>query len=180
MKSVWVALALLLPACSGSGAADAPDRQPVPERIVPWDSVVFTNSSWGRPVNSWQVNADGTGYWAETKSANGQPFGPYTVVFHDLAVGEDGVRKLALMMGDIPDPAPSTTGCKEFATDMNYGRLTIASGPALRSVDWNAGCHDAEYRLFMGQLVAADRLVEQWGRAAPVSREEKGNEGKGN
>lgn len=177
MKHAVAAMALLLAACSGSGA-DAPDRPPVPERIVPWDSLAFTNSSWGRPVNSWQVNADGTGYWAETKGSNGKPFGPYTVAYHDLAVGEDGVRKLALLMGDIADPAP-TAGCREYATDMNYGRLTFANGPATRVVEWNAGCQDAEYRLFLGQLMAADRLVEEWGRAAPVMREEPGTEGKG-
>lgn len=175
MRLALLAAAAMLTACSGNAAGPRDtDRQAAVQPIVPWSSLAFTNKSWGRPVGSWQVNADGTGYWAETK---GNRFGAYSVIYHDLSVGENGVRKLALLMGDIPDPAPDPDRCDEYVTDMNYGELTFAGGLGGRTVKWNAGCRDTSYLQFLGQLMAADRLVEEWGKAAPATREEKFGEG---
>ena len=172
MKRALLALAALASACSGTAAPPkGQDKSPAP--VAPWSSVAFTNKSWGRPVDSWQVNADGTGYWAETQREQGKPFGSYTVVYHDFRAGEAGVRQLALLMGEIPNPAPDPDQCEVYATDMNYGELTFAGGPASRTVKWNAGCRDAGYLAFLGQLMAADELVQQWGKGAPVAREEK-------
>ena len=41
----------------------------------PWDLIAFEVKSWGRPVTSWRLLADGSGSWTEAVRDDGTPPG---------------------------------------------------------------------------------------------------------
>src|SRR4051812_42333772 len=73
--------AIVLAACALALGAAAP-RRPAP------DAIAFEVSSWGKPLVSWRVAADGRGTHTNTES--GADFQHYRLVTRRIAAGPDG------------------------------------------------------------------------------------------
>ncbi|MEN7538337.1 hypothetical protein [Aurantiacibacter flavus] len=157
--------ALMLSACATTPpAADAPA-----ERIA------YDTNSWGRVVSGWIVGRDGAGTWYERVNDSGQPgpVGPYELRYHEFDVGPAQMAELEAVLANLPDSAPNPLDCEMFRTDDLYGTLRLTHGATTEELAYNQGCRDASYQRFMGQLLAADALVAEWGKAEPVSRTER-------
>lgn len=125
----------------------------------PWDMVTFELNSWGKPVVSWIVTADGSGSWSETK--DGASFSDYSVVVHEIAADKAHHEALAALLKRLPFPAPVTEGCKNFMTDAPYGRIRLTHGATTVELAYNAGCMDAPYVAYLDVLKAAESLVAE-------------------
>lgn len=146
-----------------------------PTAKAPVEHIAYDTNSWGRVVSGWTIGPEGEGTWYERVNDSGQPgpVGPYQLHHHDFDVGKAGFAELEALLTDLPDPAPSTTNCRQFRTDDLYGTLRLTTGATTEEIAYNQGCRDAPYQAFMAQLLEADALVADWGKAAPVSRTER-------
>lgn len=139
----------------------------------PWDMIVFEVRSWGRPVTAWRLLADGSGSWTEAVREDGAPLDKYRLVWHEVAAGEGGYRRVEKVLSRLPDPAPDYADCTNRMTDLPYGTIRLTRGATTVEVAWNSGCMDGGYRAFMETLKAADTAVATWGRAGSILRTEE-------
>lgn len=139
----------------------------------PWDMVSFEVKSWGHPVTSWTLLADGSGSWTEAVREDGAQPDDYRLVWHEVAAGEDGYRQVERVLSRLPDPVPDYDDCTNRMTDQPYGTLRLTRGATTVEVAWNSGCMDDGYRVFIETLEAADTTVAARGRAGRVLRTER-------
>lgn len=152
--------------------ADANSQAPTTRWSGPWDLVALEVKSWGQPVTSWRLLADGSGSWTETVRDDGALFGDYRLVWHEFAAGEDGYRNIETILSRLPETIPDYGACSTRMTDLPYGTLRLTRGATTIEVAWNSGCVDDGYRTFIETLQAADAAVAIWGRAGRVLRTE--------
>ncbi len=164
--AVSLALAVLL---LGANGAAQPSSSPW---SGPWDMVAFEVKSWGRPVTSWTLLADGSGSWTEAVRDEGAPPDGYRLVWHEFAAGADGYRQVEAILSRLPESIPDYDDCANRMTDLPYGTLRLTHGATTVEVAWNSGCLDDGYREFIGTLKAADTVVAHWGRPGRVLRME--------
>lgn len=138
----------------------------------PWDLIAFEVRSWGEPVTSWRLLADGSGSWTEAVRDDGAPLGDHRLVWHEFAAGADGYRQVEAILTHLPDPIPDYAGCANRMTDLPYGTIRLTRGATTVEITWNSGCMDDSYRAFIETLKAADTVVTAWGRAGQILRTE--------
>jgi hypothetical protein len=160
--TIAVAAAALAGACAAVPAG-TPASATSPART--WDAVSFTMNSWGQPLTSWTVNADGSGTWSESTPRNGN-FTDRETTTRTLAADASAVAALTPILAALPATPPTGDNCKERITDQPYGALTITIGSRTREYRYDAGCLDQGYAAFINRLRAADELVAARGRAA--------------
>lgn len=134
--------------------------------------IAFEVKSWGRPVSSWRLLADGSGSWTETVAGSGGPPDAYRLVWHEFAAGADGYRQVEEILSRLPDPAPNYEDCSNYMTDAPYGTIRLTHGATTTEIAWNSGCMDENYRVFTDALKTADTVVAGWGRAGRILRTE--------
>ncbi len=164
------AVSLAIPALllGAEGAA----QPPTSPWSGPWDMVAFEVRSWGRPLTSWRLLADGSGSWTEAVHDEGAPLDEYRLVWHEVAAGEDEYRQVVKVLSRLPDPAPDYDDCTNRMTDLPYGTIRLTRGATTVEVAWNSGCMDDGYRAFIETLKAADTAVAARGRAGRILRTE--------
>lgn len=143
------------------------------EEAAGWDWIAFEMNSWGRPVSSWRIRPTGDGSWTQAVSPDGQPFGDYSLVWHEVTAGEEGFARLSAILAGLPEPAPAYDDCENSMTDQPYGIVRLTRGATTTEIAYNAGCLDDGYVAFLDVLREANQLVEGWGKAGKVLRTEK-------
>jgi hypothetical protein len=138
----------------------------------PWDLIAFEVKSWGQPVTSWRLLADGSGSWTEAIRDEGTPLGDYRLVWHEFAAGADGYQQVESILSRLPEPIPDYADCANRMTDLPYGTLRLTRGATTVEIAWNSGCMDDGYRTFIETLKAADTAFACWVRAGRVLRTE--------
>jgi hypothetical protein len=151
---------LTLAACTTADASSPAPR---------YDAIAFDINSWGRPLGSWEVHADGTVRHHQTE---GSGFGAHQIEHRDFTIDSAAYAKLAAMAAQLPEPRLSREECKERATDLPYGSLRLARAGAEEEIRFDTGCLDPNYRRFVSQLQAMDELVDTWARSHPADRVE--------
>lgn len=152
--------------------ASAQDASPTDKPAAEWDMVVFEMNSWGSPLSSWRILADGSGSWTETIREEGNSFGPYKLAWHEIESDIERSGELAQLLAALPEPAPDYEDCESRITDQPYGTIRLTRGSTTTEISWNAGCLDEDYAAFLDTLRTANELVEGWGHAAPITRTE--------
>jgi choline dehydrogenase-like flavoprotein len=159
-------LALLpLAACTTADVeAQAPAGKPALEAIA------FQINSWGRSIGSWEVHADGT---VSHVHVEGSVFNAHRREHREFTVDGSAFRKMVAIAAGLPEPRPNRDECKERATDLPYGTLTLSRGGREEAIAFDTGCLDASYQAFVGKLRAMDELVDGWAEQQPVDRVEE-------
>jgi len=139
----------------------------------PWDLIAFEVKSWGQPVTSWRLLADGSGSWTETVHDDGAPPGGYRLVWHEFAAGANGYQQVESILSRLPDPVPDYADCANRMTDLPYGTIRLTRGATTVEIAWNSGCMDDGYRAFIDTLKAADTMIAARGRTGRVLRTEE-------
>src|SRR5688500_4892697 len=111
-------LILLAPLLLGACATAPEHAAPAPE----YDAIAFDISSWGRPINSWEVRADGSASHVKMVAAEGAPFREYRLEHRTFAVSPADVAELARMAAKLKSDLPE---CEQRATDLPYGSIRI-------------------------------------------------------
>lgn len=169
LRKIAVSLAIPALLLSAGGAA----QPPLTRWSGPWDMIAFEVLSWGHPVTSWRLLADGSGSWMEAVGEDGASRGDHHLVWHEVAAGEDGYRQVQEALSRLPDEIPDYDECSDRMTDLPYGTLRLTRGATTVEVAWNSGCMDDSYRTFIETLKAADTAVATWGREGRVLRTEQ-------
>lgn len=154
--------------CMPAMAQDASPDPPAPE----WDMVVFEVKSWGAPISSWRILADGGGSWTEAVRADGAAYPDYQLAWHEITPDPRNYIALEKVIRQLPKPAPDSQQCANFMADMAYGTIRLTRGATTIEIAWNDGCMDESYRAFMAVLKQADEHMQALGKAAPVTRTE--------
>ncbi|HEY6815567.1 MAG TPA: hypothetical protein VI168_08515 [Croceibacterium sp.] len=162
--------AVLLTACATPQAGAQSPAATVPA----YRAIGFEIETWGRPLGSWEVQADGT---VRHTKIDGSPFGKHQVEQRTFTVDATAYAALAAIAAELPQPRLARADCQELATDLPYGTVRLANGKGTEEVRFDNGCRDAPYRAFIAQLQAMDALVGGWaGQHAPTSVEEVGDD----
>ncbi len=161
-----IMLAMLMAGCA-SPSADArpPDGG--------FDAIAFEIKSWGRPIDSWEVHADGTASHVKMVSEQGADFRTYKLEHRAFEVSAADYARLAAIGAALPQPRIGFRDCDLRATDMPYGTLRLTRGDEAESIAFDVGCQDAPYQRFVGQLRAMDELVTGWAERHSPSRIEQ-------
>ena len=130
-----------------------------------YEAIAFDINTWGRPMGSWEVHADGTVRHHKTE---GSVFGAHKVEHRDFTVDRAAFARLAAIAAALPQPRLKRDECKERAMDLPYGHLRLTRGGTEEAVDFDVGCRDARYVAFVGQLRAMDDMVGEWADRHPV------------
>lgn len=132
-----------------------------------YDIVAFELKSWGVPIDSWSVSADGTGEWVETLRTEGQGFRDYHLARHPLHLTPAQVAQVVRAAAAVPPPFDERS-CKESVTDMPYGTLRLTRGGRTEELRFSNNCRDPGNLALIQRLQALDTLVSAWGKAAPA------------
>jgi len=160
-------------ALAGLALAPAAAKKPVPPPGPDWDFVSFEVKSWGAPITSWRIGPNGGGSWTEAVNEEGQsPRAQPSLAWHEIAENPANYIALEEILRRLPDPAPNSSGCKNFMTDAPYGILRMTKGATTIEIAWNDGCRDPDYREFIDILREADQHIAGLGKAAPITRSE--------
>ena len=166
---------LVVPLLLAAACADAKQSGVVKAQGAPVAAVAFRISSWGRPIDSWEVRSDGSARHVTRVSDEGAAFTRYRLEHREFTITAEDYARLVALAGELPQPRPSRDDCAERATDMPYGALELEKGGSRESIGFDVGCLDAPYQAFVGQLQAMDALVTGWAKAhAPARIEEVG------
>ena len=167
MRRAAMLAPLLLSACATADAGAQAGQ------AAEYDSIGFAISSWGRPIDSWQVRADGTARHVKRVSDEGADFRTYRLEHREFTVPPADFRRLAAIAAKLPQPRPARDECKERATDMPYGTLSLSRDGGTEEVRFDVGCRDAPYQAFVGRLRAMDELVTEWAEGRPAIQVEQ-------
>ena len=155
-------LLTLLPLSACASAETAPESPA-------YEAIAFDINSWGRPMGSWEVHADGT---VRHHKVEGSVFGAHKIEHRDFTIDGTAYARLAAIAAALPQPRLKRDDCEERAMDLPYGKLRLTRGTTEEAVDFDVGCRDARYVAFVGQLRAMDDLVREWAEQHPVDRVE--------
>ena len=151
-----------------AGCQTAPPAPP--ETAASPDRIAFEMKSWGAPVHSWSVAADGS---ATSVTRTGSLFPPYVLEHRRFVLPAAELARLQKLAGEVPNPPPSDDGCKNRITDAPYGSLTLWKGPMVQTLPFYAGCFDQPYARYVAHLKAMDDLVLDIGENTSVERREE-------
>jgi hypothetical protein len=166
---------LLAPLLLGAACADAKDGAIGKAPAAPVAAVAFRISSWGRPIDSWEVRADGSASHVAMVSDEGAPFTTYRLEHREFTITPEDYARVVALAGELPQPRPSRDECEERVTDMPYGALELDKGGAREEIAFDVGCRDAAYQAFVDKLQAMDGLVTEWAKPhAPARIEQVG------
>jgi hypothetical protein len=141
------------------------------ETVAPaYEAIAFDINTWGRPMGSWEVHADGR---VRHLKVEGSVFGARTNERREFTVDGAAYARLAAIAAALPQPRPRRDDCVERAMDLPYGKLRLTRGGAEEAVDFDTGCRDRPYQAFVGQLRAMDDLVGEWAEQHPAASVEE-------
>lgn len=159
-----LAASALLAACAPAAVAElAPAAAPANAAIA------FERKSWGKPVASWQVSADGEGRYTVSRDAPSGNFREYDLVTKRFSVAPQDYARLGALLAPAEAQAGRDVSCEVTITDLPYGtvRWERPGGPA--ELRYNLGCQSEEAKRVHSALYEASRLVEGWAADAPVA-----------
>jgi hypothetical protein len=135
-----------------------------------YEAIAFDISTWGRPLGSWEVHADGTVSHHKTE---GSVFNAHKVEHRAFTVDGAAFRRLAAIAAELPEPRLDPADCEERATDLPYGTLRLTRKGGEEAIAFDIGCLDRPYQAFVGQLRALDEMVGAWAEQHPADRVEE-------
>ena len=163
----------LIPVLLAAGAACAQGTGKAPANAAQVEAIAFLISSWGRPIDNWEVRADGTARHATMVTDEGAPFTTYRLEHRAFTIAPEDFARLAAIATELPQPRLNREDCEHVVTDFPYGALELARDGASESIAFDTGCLDERYQAFVGQLQAMDEAVTALAREHPVTRVER-------
>src|SRR6478735_9368919 len=80
-------------------------KQPAPAAQAgeaPIEQIGFEIGSWGRPIDSWEVRADGSAHHATMVSLPGAPFGQYRLEHREFTIEPADYARLVALAQNLP------------------------------------------------------------------------------
>jgi hypothetical protein len=152
MRGVAAALILL----AGCTAAPSPAAPQASGQSLPADSISFEISSWGSPMESFRIAADGSGEYSKAPEFRAP------VQTRRFNAGPEGFARIRAALADIEHFTTHAPACGNRATDFPYGGITWHNGAARASVGFDVGCQGAEMQRVVSAAHTAARLAEQY------------------
>lgn len=160
MRPILISACALLAASCATAGATPPDGT---------EAIAFERKSWGKPINAWQVGADGEGRYTFSRKAPSGKFRDYDLVTKRISVGPQGYAELERILRPAEAAAGSELPCERRITDLPYGTVRWEKDAAAAELRYDVGCQSEEAGRVISALVEADKLVEGWAADAPVA-----------
>ena len=138
-----------------------------------FETIAFEINSWGRPIDSWRVAADGSGAHVKMVQDEGADFRTYRLEHRQFTVSPEDYARLADMAAELPQPRLKREDCELRATDLPYGNVRLGGAAGEETIGFDVGCRDAPYQEFVARLRAMDELVTEWAERHPPVRIEE-------
>ena len=153
LRGVMAALVLLAgcTAATSSAALEQPSGRRLPD-----DSISFEISSWGSPMESFRIAADGTGEYSKAPEFRAP------VQTRRFNAGPAGFARIRAALAGIEHFTTRAPACGNRATDFPYGGVTWHNGAARANVGFDVGCQGEEMQRVVNAAHAAARLAEQY------------------
>lgn len=160
--------AVLLGGCATTGtlSTDGPTRA-----ALDFEAISFEVSSWGKPLQSWRIAADGTTEFRKSETLSG--FQHYRIDTRRLVLARADVARIASLLAVTQRHVGAGIACTERITDQPYGRVTWAVAGSSRQLAFDTGCLDTSARAPLEAIRAADALVAERAGGAPVVASEE-------
>lgn len=159
LRIILPAVLMLLSACTAN--------QRIAGATPAYRTVAFEISSWGRPLGNWEVSRDGA---ARHMRTDGSVFSDHRREHREFRIDDAQLAELAAAVKALPARRPREGACRNYATDMPYGRLQLTDDAGEETIRFDSGCFDARYQAFVAQLRAMDELVGGWAERHPATR----------
>ena len=149
MRGVVTSLVLL----AGCGAVQA-SAEPSGPRL-PADSISFEISSWGSPMESFQIASDGSGEYRKAPEFRAP------VQTHRFNAGPAGFARIRAALAGIEHFTSTAPACGNRMTDFPYGQVIWQHGTARAAVSFDVGCQGPEMQRVVNAAHEATRIAEQ-------------------
>lgn len=156
MRGVAAALVLL----AGCAAAPSPAAPEASGQRLPAESISFEISSWGSPMESFRIAADGSGEYSKAPEFRAP------VQTRRFNAGPAGFARIRAALAGIEHFTTHEPACGNRATDLPYGGITWHNGAARASVGFDVGCQGEEMQRVVNAAHQAARLAEQYSQAS--------------
>ncbi len=166
-------IAPILLALAAAGIA-AVSQQQLPQQLdapAPrLQRIEMETRSWGRPVSSWTIDAQGNG--RRTVPEPGV-FNAEQLVTRSFAAGTAGFRKIRVLIGLAEYRAGHRLTCNRRVTDAPYGTVRwVQPNGRVSTLSFDTGCLDRSTRNVVEQLTKAETQVAAWASAGPIVQTE--------
>lgn len=156
LRGVAAALALLA-GCTAGPSPAAPEQ--ASSRHLRADRISFEINSWGSPMESFRIAADGTGEYGKAPAFRAP------LQTHRFNAGRAGFARIRAALASIEQFTARPPVCGSRATDLPYGEIVWQHGTVRASVRFDVGCRGEEMQRVVNAAHAAARLAEQFSRA---------------
>lgn len=148
---------VMLAGCAATPSSAAPEQRA--GSSVPADSISFEISSWGYPMESFRIAADGSGEYSKAPEFRAP------VETRRFNAGPAGFARIRDALAGIERFTVQPAACGARATDLPYGRVAWHAGAAEAVVGLDLGCQDQEMTIVVIAANAAARIAEQLSQA---------------
>ena len=142
---------VLLAGCSAAQAPAQPSSRPLPA-----DSISFEISSWGSPMESFQIASDGRGEYRKAPEFRAP------VQTHRFNAGPAGFARIRAALAGIEHFTSIAPACGNRMTDFPYGQVVWQRGAARVSINFDVGCQGPEMQRVVNAVHEATRLAERY------------------
>jgi len=129
---------------------------------LPADSISFEINSWGYPMESFRIAADGSGEYSKAPEFRAP------MQTHRFNAGPAGFARIRAALAGIEHFAAHAPDCGNRATDFPYGGIIWHNGTARAAVGFDVGCQGTEMRRVVRAAHDAARLAEQFSQTNGV------------
>jgi hypothetical protein len=126
------------------------------------DSVRFEISSWGHPLEQFEIGITGLGEYRRA-TADG-----VALEIHRFSAGPAGFARMRAVLAGIEHFASKAPVCGNRMTDFPYGEIAWVDGLRPTAVRFDVGCQGPEMQRVVAAAHQAARLAEEFSRTNPV------------
>lgn len=150
----------------GCGAMEARPATIPMEAAPDFDAIAFEVSSWGRPLQSWRVEAGGAAEFRKAETLS--HFQHFRVDTQRWTLALEDVMRIASLLAIARRHGETEIACTERVTDQPYGRITWQVAGASHELPFDTGCINASARAPLDAIRAADALIAERAASVPV------------
>ena len=134
----------------------------VDHRLGYIDSIRFQISSWGNPIEGFQINIGGSGEYRRT-TATGE-----AQELHRFEAGPAGFARMRAVLAGIEHFTSKAPVCGNRMTDFPYGEIAWVDGLTPTTLRFDVGCQGPEMQRVVAAAHEAARLAEEFSRTNPA------------
>lgn len=133
------------------------------------DQILSRTSSWGRPILSWGINEDGSGWVTSTRQ--GATFSEFTLITRRWDATEGRYKAVKGALKEAQRYAGRNIPCSLALTDGPYGDVTWRTNGVSKTLPVQYGCMSRAADRIYERLDKVSAEVQAWAADLPATEE---------